>query len=50
MVNNTDTGIAIRNIGAFMFAERLEKVIPGAQINWVKFQEKKLGPSDNLYL
>lgn len=37
VANETDTDLAIRNIGILMFAERPDKLIPGAQINLVKF-------------
>ncbi len=37
VANETDTDLAIRNIGILMFAERPDKFIPGAQINLVKF-------------
>ncbi|MFI3211816.1 MAG: putative DNA binding domain-containing protein [Eubacteriales bacterium] len=41
VANETDTEIAIRNIGILMFAERPDKFIPGAQINLVKFNTKE---------
>lgn len=37
IANETDMELAIRNIGILMFAERPEKLIPGAQINLVRF-------------
>ena len=37
VANETDMELAIRNIGILMFAERPDKLIPGAQINLVRF-------------
>jgi len=37
VANETDTDIAIRNIGILMFADKPEKLIPGAQIDMVRF-------------
>ncbi|MFI3176141.1 MAG: putative DNA binding domain-containing protein [Eubacteriales bacterium] len=42
VANETDTDLAIRNIGILMFAERPDKYIPGAQINLVKFEQGKV--------
>lgn len=37
VANETDMELTIRNIGILMFAERPDKLIPGAQINLVRF-------------
>lgn len=37
VANETDTDLAIRNIGVLMFSDRPDKLIPGALINLVKF-------------
>jgi ATP-dependent DNA helicase RecG len=37
VANETDTDLAIRNIGVLMFSDRPHKLIPGAQIDLVKF-------------
>lgn len=37
VANETDMELAIRNIGILMFVERPDKLIPGAQINLVRF-------------
>jgi len=41
VANETDTDLAIRNIGILMFSERPDKLIPGAQINLVKFNAEE---------
>jgi len=45
--NETDTEVAIRNIGILMFSERPEKFIPGAQIDLVKFDTEEAEASDS---
>ena len=40
VANETDTEIELRNIAVLMFAERPDKLIPGAQIDLVKFDTK----------
>lgn len=37
VANETDTGIELKNIAVLMFAERPDKLIPGAQINLIQF-------------
>ena len=41
VANETDTNLAIRNIGVLMFMERPDKFIPGALINLVKFNTEE---------
>lgn len=41
VANETDTDLVIRNIGILMFSERPDKLIPGAQINLVKFNAEE---------
>ena len=47
VANDTDTGIDIRNIGVLMFTERPEKLIPGAQIDLVRFNTEEAEASDD---
>lgn len=47
VANVTDTGIDIRNIGVLMFTERPDKLIPGAQIDLVKFNTEEAEASDD---
>jgi len=47
VANETDTDIAIRNIGVMMFAERSDKFIPGAQIDMVRFNTPDAEASDD---
>ncbi len=47
VANDTDTDLAIRNIGVLMFTERPEKFIPGAQIDLVKFDTNEAEGSDD---
>lgn len=47
VANITDTGIDIRNIGVLMFTERPDKLIPGAQIDLVKFNTEEAEASDD---
>ena len=41
VANETDTELELRNIAILMFAERPDKLIPGAQIDLVKFDTKE---------
>ena len=41
VANNTDAGVDIRNIGVLMFTERPDKLIPGAQIDLVRFNTEE---------
>ena len=45
--DETDTGIDIRNIGVLMFADRPDRLIPGAQIDLVKFNTPEAEGSDD---
>lgn len=47
VADETDTELSIRNIGVLMFAERPEKLIPGAQIDLVKFNTEEAEASDD---
>ena len=47
VANITDAGIDIRNIGVLMFSERPDKLIPGAQIDLVKFNTEEAEASDD---
>lgn len=47
VANITDTGIDIRNIGVLMFTERPDRLIPGAQIDLVKFNTEEAEASDD---
>ena len=47
VANNTDTGVDIRNIGVLMFTERPDKLIPGAQIDLVRFNTEEAEASDD---
>lgn len=47
VANETDTDIDIRNIGVLMFTERPDKLIPGAQIDLVRFNTADAEASDN---
>lgn len=41
VANETDTELEIRNIAVLMFSDRPDKLIPGAQINLVRFNTKE---------
>lgn len=41
VANETDTELELRNIAVLMFAERPDRLIPGAQINLIKFNTKE---------
>lgn len=41
VANETDTELELRNIAVLMYAERPDKLIPGAQINLIKFNTKE---------
>lgn len=45
--DETDTELSIRNIGVLMFTERPDKLIPGAQIDLVKFNTEEAEGSDD---
>lgn len=45
--NKTDIGIEIRNIGLLMFAEKPQKVLPGAQIELIRFNSRDAEGSDD---
>lgn len=47
VANETDEGIALRNIGVLMFAERPDKLIPGAYINYVRFFDEDREGADS---
>ena len=47
VANSTDTGVDIRNIGVLMFTERPDKLIPGAQIDLVRFHTEEAEASDD---
>lgn len=47
VADETDTELDIRNIGVLMFTERPEKLIPGAQIDLVKFNTEEAEGSDD---
>ena len=47
VANITDSGIDIRNIGVLMFTERPDRIIPGAQIDLVKFNTEDAEVSDD---
>ena len=47
VANSTDTGVDIRNIGVLMFTERPDKLIPGAQIDLVRFNTEEAEASDD---
>ena len=47
VANETDTELDIRNIGVLMFTDRPEKLIPGAQIDLVKFNTVEAEASDD---
>ncbi len=47
VADETDAGLDIRNIGVLMFAERPDRLIPGAQIDLVKFQTEEAEGSDD---
>lgn len=46
VANETDTDIELRNIAVLMFAENPEKIIPGAQINLVRFSTEDAEAGD----
>ena len=47
VANETDTDLAIRNIGVLMFGDRPHKLIPGAQIDLVRFHSPDAEGSDD---
>ncbi len=47
VANETDTGIALRNIAVLMFADRPDKWIKGAQIDLVRFRTEDAEASDD---
>lgn len=47
VANETDTELDIRNIGVLMFAEKPEKLIPGAYIELIRFHSKEAEASDD---
>jgi len=47
VANETDTELDIRNIGVLMFAEHPEKLIPGAQIELIRFNSEDAEASDD---
>lgn len=47
VANETDTELDIRNIGVLMFTERPDKLIPGAQIDLVRFNTDEAEASDD---
>lgn len=47
VANETDTDLALRNIGILMFSERPDKLIPGSQINLVKFNTEEAEASND---
>ena len=47
VADENDTELDIRNIGVLMFAERPEKLIPGAQIDLIKFNSREAEASDD---
>ena len=47
VANSTDAGVDIRNIGVLMFTERPDKLIPGAQIDLVRFNTEEAEASDD---
>lgn len=49
VADETDTELNIRNIGVLMFAERPDKLIPGAQIDLVKFNTEEAEGSDDFF-
>ena len=47
VANETDTDLAIRNIGVLMFTDKPHKLIPGAQIDLVRFHTPDAEGSDD---
>ena len=47
VANETDTDLAIRNIGVLMFADKPHKLIPGAQIDLVRFHSPEAEGADD---
>lgn len=47
VANETDSYLAIRNIGLLMFSDKPEKFIPGAQIDMVRFNSSDAEASDD---
>ena len=47
VANESDTDVALRNIALLMFADRPDKLIPGAQIDLVKFNTVDAEASDD---
>ena len=47
VADETDTELDIRNIGVLMFAEHPEKLIPGAQIELIRFNTEEAEASDD---
>lgn len=49
VANETDTGLDIRNIGVLMFSNHPHKLIPGAQIDLVMFNNKEAEASADFF-
>lgn len=49
VANETDTDLELRNIAVLMFADRPDKLIPGAQINLVRFNTKEAEAGNIMY-
>ena len=47
VANETDNGLAIRNIGVLMFGDKPHKLIPGAQIDLVRFHSTDAEGADD---
>lgn len=47
VANETDLGIELRNIAVLMFAERPDKLIPGAKIELIQFTSKDAEAGDD---
>lgn len=49
VANETDAGLDIRNIGILMFSRNPHRLIPGAQIDLILFNNKEAEASDNFF-
>lgn len=49
VANESDTGVELRNIAVLMFVDRPDKLIPGAQINLVRFNTKEEEAGDVMF-
>ena len=49
VANETDTDLELRNIAVLMFSDRPDKLIPGAQINLVRFNTKEAEAGDIMF-